>query len=180
MTTPAPTPSAEPAPAIGTLADGRHRQLDPAYVPAQRTARWIFVAIVTAGMGLSALVTLLSTGVLAAATVLGGGGVLLALLVWWAHFWPPIAYRHASYALGEDGLEIRRGVVWRAIVNVPRSRVQHTDVSQGPIERSYALGSLSIHTAGTDHALVSLPGLAHTTALRIRDHLLPAGEEDAV
>jgi membrane protein YdbS with pleckstrin-like domain len=58
--------------------------------------------------------------------------------------------------------------------------VQHTDVSQGPLERTYGLGTLAIFTAGTDHAQVSLHGLDHGTALRIRDHLLPGESTDAV
>jgi membrane protein YdbS with pleckstrin-like domain len=71
-------------------------------------------------------------------------------------------------------------VVWRRIINVPRSRVQHIDVSQGPLQRTYALGTLVIYTAGTDHAKVELRGLSHARALRIRDHLLPSGGDDAV
>jgi len=58
--------------------------------------------------------------------------------------------------------------------------VQHTDVSQGPAERSYGLGTLSVFTAGTDHARVGLSGLDHATALAIRDHLLPREGADAV
>jgi membrane protein YdbS with pleckstrin-like domain len=71
-------------------------------------------------------------------------------------------------------------VVWRRVINVPRSRVQHTDVSQGPIERGSDLGTLVIFTAGTHYARVHLSGLTHATALRIRDHLLPGGSDDAV
>ena len=63
---------------------------------------------------------------------------------------------------------------------MPRSRVQHTDVSQGPLERGYGLGTLVIYTAGTDHAKVDLHGLDHATALAIRDHLLPREGGDAV
>jgi membrane protein YdbS with pleckstrin-like domain len=77
-------------------------------------------------------------------------------------------------------IEIRRGVYWRAVITVPRSRVQHTDVSQGPLERSFGLGTLVIYTAGTEHAKVSLSGLEHTRALRIREHLLPTEGGDAV
>jgi membrane protein YdbS with pleckstrin-like domain len=91
-----------------------------------------------------------------------------------------VAYRHASYRVDELGIEIRRGVFWRTVVNVPRSRVQHTDVSQGPLERRYGLGTLAIYTAGTDHARVGLAGLEHGRALAIRSHLLPAGGGDAV
>ena len=45
---------------------------------------------------------------------------------------------------------------------------------------AFGLGTLVIYTAGTDHARVELPGLPHTRALAIRDHLLPAGGDDAV
>jgi uncharacterized protein len=63
---------------------------------------------------------------------------------------------------------------------VPRSRVQHTDVSQGPLERKHGLGRLVIFTAGTQHSRVELPGLAHHTALDIRDRLLPRQTADVV
>ena len=62
---------------------------------------------------------------------------------------------------------------WQTITNVPRSRVQHTDVSQGPIERRYGLGTLIVYTAGTDHSRVTLSGLDFTLAQRLRTHLLP-------
>ena len=101
-------------------------------------------------------------------------------LAWLSHRWPEIAYRHTFYRVDPQGIEIRRGVVWRRTINVPKSRVQHTDVSQGPLQRTYALGTLVVYTAGTDHAKVELPGLSHARAMRIRDHLLPSGGDDAV
>ena len=75
--------------------------------------------------------------------------------------------------MDEAGLEIQRGVYWRATTNVPRSRIQHTDVSQGPLERRHGLGTLIVYTAGTQHSEVKLPGLDFTLARRIRAHLLP-------
>jgi membrane protein YdbS with pleckstrin-like domain len=71
-------------------------------------------------------------------------------------------------------------VFWRTVVNVPRSRVQHTDVSQGPLERRFGLGALVVYTAGTDHARIDLGGLAYETAIALRDHLLPHERDDAV
>ena len=106
--------------------------------------------------------------------------VLTALLAWWLWTWPAKAYGYASYRLDNDGLEIRRGVIWRAIINVPRTRVQHTDVSQGPIERSHGLSTLVVHTAGTAHAQVALPGLSRENAIALRDQLLPRDGRDAV
>lgn len=101
-------------------------------------------------------------------------------LAWGLHKWPALAHRYASYTVNAEGIEIRRGVVWRTVISVPRSRVQHTDVSQGPLERRYGLGTLDIYTAGTNHAKVDLHGLDHAVALEIRDHLLPLESSDAV
>ena len=83
--------------------------------------------------------------------------------------------RYTHYRVDPDRIEIRRGVVWRSVMQVPRSRVQHTDVNRGPIDRSYGLATLVIFTAGTEHASVSLSGLAEADAYTIRDHLIAEG-----
>jgi membrane protein YdbS with pleckstrin-like domain len=105
---------------------------------------------------------------------------LTALLFWISWRWPVVEHRHESYRVDDLGIEIRRGVVWRTVLNVARSRVQHTDVSQGPLERRFGLGTLKIHTAGTENAEIDVHGLAHETALLIRDHLVRARGDDAV
>ena len=84
------------------------------------------------------------------------------------------------HRLDGQGIEIARGVICRSIVHVPVSRVQHTDVSQGPLQRRYGLGTLTIYTAGTEYARVNLHGLAHARALAIRDLLLPRRSDDGV
>ena len=63
---------------------------------------------------------------------------------------------------------------------MPRSRVQHTDVSRGPIERGFDLATLIVHTAGTENASISLGGLKAASAYAIRDYLIGSGEDDAV
>jgi hypothetical protein len=102
------------------------------------------------------------------------------MLGWWSYRWAEVEYRHMSYDVDDDVIEIRSGVFWQSVQNVPRSRVQHTDVSQGPLERKHGLGRLVIFTAGTQHSRVELPGLAHHTALDIRDRLLPRHTVDVV
>ena len=166
-----------------TVADGEDRALDPRSIHVQRIAGWIFTACVAvaslAGLGIFGLTAddmprwlrWLLPGLWLTATI---------LLAWHAHRWPVREYRHTSYRVDSLGIEIRRGVFWRVTINVPRSRVQHTDVSQGPVERRFGLGTLVIYTAGTDHAKVDLAGLEHVVALRLRDHLLPSGNTDAV
>jgi membrane protein YdbS with pleckstrin-like domain len=186
-TAPSPIASDEPPtepelPAAPSIADGVRRPLDPRIVPLQRTVGWITWAVMSGPLfGGATIATLVAwPRVWVAVLALGAATLVSGLLAWSAHAWPPIEHRHASYTVDHAGIEIRRGVVWRRILNVARSRVQHTDVSQGPLERRWGLARLLIYTAGTDHARVELPGLAHETALLIRDHLLPGGGDDAV
>lgn len=163
-------------------ADGADRRLDPRYIPLQQKVGWIATACIAAASLVAVLIVWTSTGFSPAALL------VLALLwlamngalAWHAQGWPAIEYRHMFYRIDGQGIEIRRGVYWREIINIPRSRVQHTDVSQGPLERTHGLGTLVIYTAGTDHARVDLPGLDHRTALGIREQLLPKEEGDAV
>jgi hypothetical protein len=82
--------------------------------------------------------------------------------------------------LTADLLEIRRGVWWRSVVTVPLSRVQHTDVNQGPLQRRFDLSTLVVHTAGTQHATVKLEGLGKEVAESVRDELLKQRGDDAV
>ena len=160
-----------------------YHSLDPRSIQVQRIAGAIFTAIVSVVLLFGGTIAVIAADdipvwVPPAMLVLWlAGSVLLA---WHAYRWPPLEYRHTSYRADGLGLEIRRGVSWRDVIHVPRSRVQHTDVSQGPVERRYGLGTLVIYTAGTVYAKVDLAGLEHGTALRLRDHLLPSGDADAV
>lgn len=164
------------------IADGISRPLDPRYVELERQVGWIATGVLTVvgfgGFGIFVLAA--RPGTLAGSVI---GAFLLAGLIafaWWQQAWPIVEYRHASYRVDANGLEIRRGVYFRAVTTVPRSRVQHTDVAQGPLQRRYGLATLVVHTAGNTSAEVELPGLTHEIALRIRDHLLPGRSDDAV
>jgi membrane protein YdbS with pleckstrin-like domain len=165
-----------------TADPGERARLDPRYIQLGQTTGWIVAAVVTMLITFGLLILLVAAELSALAwSGLAAGAVgIVTLLIWSAVRWPSLEYAHASYRIDDLGIEIHWGVIWRRIINVPRSRIQHTDVSQGPLERRYGLGTLVIYTAGTEHAQVDLPGLAHETALRIRDHLLPRELPDAV
>ena len=152
-------------------------------IPLQRIQGGIFMAVMAAVSLFGFLFAMLDDeGMSTSGTILAALlWLVLVPLGWWQTYrWPPRAYAHASYRVDGQGIEIRKGVHWREVINVPRSRVQHIDVSQGPVERRFGLGTLVIYTAGTDHAKVEIEGLEHGLALRIREHLLPTGTGDAV
>lgn len=164
-----------------TVADGVYRSLDPQVIPLDRIVGAIVTACLSFILALTVVIAWLVADTEWMPRLLAlAWPVATGLLAWYAYAWPEVSFRHASYRVDHLGIEIRRGVLWRREITVPRSRVQHIDVSQGPIERRFGLGRLSIYTAGTEYAMVSLPGVSHVRALLIRDHLLPKEAPDAV
>ena len=164
------------------LADGVRRPLDPRSIELARTKGLVASAVAAVIMLPLPLGSLATAGFTSVPTAVTAGVWLAAtlLLLWTALAWPAVSHRHASYTLAPLGIEIRHGVIWRMVLNVPRSRVQHTDVAQGPLERRHGLGRLFVYTAGSSHARVVLHGLDYGVALRIRDFLLPRAGGDAV
>lgn len=84
-------------------------------------------------------------------------------------FLVPGRWRRWGYAFTDRELHVASGWLTRVHTVVPVSRVQHIDVSQGPIERSAGVATLSLHTAGTENSLVVLPGISRRRAEDIRD-----------
>ena len=164
-----------------SIADGVEHALDPSWIELQRVIGWIVWAVLTPLL-LGVVVITVFAGSFASgldALLFLAWIAMSVLLAWLAQRWPPIEYRYFRYRIDGQGIDIRLGVLWRRVISVPRSRVQHIDVAQGPLERRYGLASLSIYTAGTEFARVDLPGLPYERALRIRDHLLPGREHGA-
>jgi membrane protein YdbS with pleckstrin-like domain len=163
-------------------ADGRDHPVDRRYVSLQRIAGWLAAAVLGSvlflGLAIAVGATRPAVPLILAALV--GWVLVVALLAGFGHFWPSLEYRHLAYRVSSQEIRIRRGVIWREVIDVPRNRIQHIDVSQGPLERQFGLATLLVHTAGTDFARISLPGLAHERALEIRDRLLGMEEDDAL
>jgi hypothetical protein len=111
---------------------------------------------------------------------LAGWLTLASLSVWLVLWYPPRAYDAWGYRIDEKVLETHRGIWFRVIQLLPLSRLQHVDLHRGPLERSFGLTTLILHTAGTHHAILAIPGLSVDEALRLRDHLIAAGGDDAV
>ncbi len=163
---------------------GGYQRLDPRYVLVERIAG-VIVGLCIGGPAI------LGFGIWLAASwppgfvywiSLAGLVVALGLLSWAIYSLPAAEHRRASWRLSESGLEIRRGIFWRREITVPRARVQHTDVQQGPLQRQYGIAKLVVHTAGTVAASVELSGLSLPIAKWLRDALIDdlRGKSDAV
>lgn len=98
-------------------------------------------------------------------------GVVFAALIAMVLITVPVRYRRWAYAVREDELWIRRGLVEITTTVIPFRRLQFVDTRQGPLERLLGLAEVVVHTAspGTAGRLV---GLQLTDAERLRDHLM--------
>lgn len=94
--------------------------------------------------------------------------VWLVLLVVFVAMLPPIRYVRWRYEVGENELDISRGIIWRKRFIIPFVRVQNTDTKQGPILRAFKLASVTVATAAGEHAI---PGLAFEEADMLRDRI---------
>lgn len=104
--------------------------------------------------------------------IAGAAFVFILFLFWIAFIWPVWEFETTSWRLGKNGLEIHRGVFWKHRISIPVARVQHADVSQGPLQRRYELGKLTVHTAGTHNASIELTGISHQQAIELRDEIV--------
>jgi membrane protein YdbS with pleckstrin-like domain len=83
-----------------------------------------------------------------------------------------------SYAEREDDLLVKRGVLFSRLSVVPYGRMQFIDVTAGPIERSFGLATVRLHTAAAASD-ARIPGLSREEADRLRDRLAELGESQA-
>lgn len=99
----------------------------------------------------------------------------LAVLVW---AWWLIGRRVRSYGYCErtDDLLVTSGILFRRLVIVPYGRMQLVDVTAGPIDRSFGITTVQLHTAAATSD-AAIPGLAPDEAAALRDRLSAVGEQ---
>ncbi len=112
--------------------------------------------------------------------LVGGWAIVAAFCLWYSFWRPPRSYRAWGYRIDAKVLETRNGILYQRTRLLPLSRLQHVDLERGPFERMYGLASLVLHTAGTHSASITIPGLDADEAVRLRDHLVAIGGDDAV
>lgn len=138
--------------------------------------------LTTAARGVVVVAIALAAELLIGVPRLGIAAAPLAVLAL-AAVWliPPLLYDAWRFALRDEHLLLRRGVVFRTTSIVPYARIQHVDTRHGPLDRWLGLASLVVFTAGTRGAIISIPALEAAEAETLRDHLVAlSGAGDAV
>jgi membrane protein YdbS with pleckstrin-like domain len=115
--------------------------------------------------------------VVALGAVVWGLALLGAALVLGALAERSLKRRFSSWGYLEraDDLLVRRGVLVSRLSVVPYGRMQFVDVTAGPLERSFGLATVRLHTAAAASD-ARIPGLERAEAARVRDQLAELGE----
>lgn len=106
-------------------------------------------------------------------------GWLVFLLVW-SSVVPSLSWARWTYAVREHDLIVHHGVIVRSTTAIPRSRIQHVDTRQGPIEQVFGLVRLTVSTASGGGADAEIPGLTPEDAEALRDALVQVEGDDGV
>jgi membrane protein YdbS with pleckstrin-like domain len=133
----------------------------------QQRALWYVVWGIVFAPGTLVLLLLL----LANAVVFGLLLVLWLVVMVLILRWIPAYYRSISYSIENDAVRGQAGVFWRRHVTVPFVKITNIDVTQGPLQRAFNLGTIQIQTAGAGgsqggHAELRLVGIRQLESIR--------------
>ena len=81
-----------------------------------------------------------------------------------------------QYAVREQDIHYRHGLLFKKVVTQPILRIQHIEIKRGPVERLSALASLQVFSAGGAMHTFEIPGLPVDTATKIRSFILSHGD----
>lgn len=87
----------------------------------------------------------------------------------------PRRVRAIGYALRDDDLVLRRGLMWQRFTAVPYGRMQLVDVNRGPLDRALGMSELKFVTAAAS-TNVRIPGIPAADADDLRDRLVELAE----
>ena len=62
--------------------------------------------------------------------------------------WLPAYHRSIEYEIDSKVVRSRRGVFWKKVTTVPFHKITNVDVTQGPIQRLFGIGTIHVQTAG--------------------------------
>lgn len=174
-----PRPSTIPLP---PCVDGVARPFERAWIGVERLDGVLGALLMGAVLGAGALAGVISGKLQGKYAWLAWSGIaaLVLLRLVLALVWPPLEWAKAGWRAAPDRIETWRGLVWRRMTTVPVSRVQSTDVKQGPLMRRSGIATLVVHTAGTLSSETEFEGLSHAQASELRDWLVAQTGSDAV
>jgi membrane protein YdbS with pleckstrin-like domain len=146
------------------------RKPSPRLLIARRIEVLVVTLLAALGVGIASATSSALAGLIAAAVALAAGALMLVFATRRVRAW--------AYTERDEDLLVRRGVLFSRLSVVPYGRMQFIDVTAGPIERSFGLATVRLHTAAAASD-ARIPGLSRDEAARLRDRLAELGEAQA-
>jgi membrane protein YdbS with pleckstrin-like domain len=96
------------------------------------------------------------------------GSVIVAVLIL---VWIPAFYTNLEYVINNDCIKGKSGVFWKKYITIPFTKVTNLDITQGPLQRIFDIGTIHIQTAGasgqqTAKAELSLLGVRNLEEIK--------------
>jgi uncharacterized protein len=70
--------------------------------------------------------------------------VIMIPVIIWIH----AAFMALEYCIDDEGVKMKGGVIWKKFVTVPYHKITNVDITQGPMQRYYNIGTVHVQTAG--------------------------------
>lgn len=80
-------------------------------------------------------------------------------------------YDIAGYAIRQHDIVHRKGVVFRNLTTIPFNRIQHCEISEGPVEKLFELSTLKVFTAGGATSDLAIGGIRKEEAQLIKEFI---------
>lgn len=143
------------------------QSVDPAYSKLLRFNLTIWT--VFAGVVLGFFIWLMPEAIIVFQII---AAVYFLIIIWLFFIWVPKILKRLKYVLHDEDIQLQKGYLYWRQLAIAANRIQHIEVTQGPLERFLGLASLVIYTAGSIGSDMKLPGLNLRTAQEIRARLL--------
>ncbi len=98
------------------------------------------------------------------------GALFLAIIIY-SFIITKLSFPYRGYLIREKDIAYQRGLISYKLTSIPYKRIQHVELSQGPIAKRMKLGGIKVFTAGGSSDDLSIPGLPIETAKEIRAFL---------
>lgn len=100
--------------------------------------------------------------------------VLFSLLLLYTFTITYFSFKWRGYALRQLDIIYQKGVIFQSKTTIPFNRVQHCEITQGPIERIFNLKSLAVFTAGGQSSDLKISGLEPDEAAQLKEYIVSA------
>ena len=97
---------------------------------------------------------------------------IFVLLFVWRLIFVILGFPKKGYLLREHDVSYHSGLLFYNLTTIPFNRIQHVEVSQSMVEKSFGLSRVKVFTAGGSVSDLSIPGLLPDKAHQIESFLL--------